>query len=130
MSLALDDEALLASGARNSTQTGSDIFNYDGWDAVEVFLDLTTFTTAASIALRLERWDPAKAAYVSVLQTANLTAVGTTSLRWGPQIPDVANSSRAGYLPQRWRIVVVHNNANSHTYSVSYFLARSTGRDA
>jgi hypothetical protein len=130
MTLAIADVAHLASGARTSTQTGADIFNYERWDGIEVTLDLTAFTTAASIAIRLERWDPAKGAYLTVLQTANLTGNGQTTLRWGPLIPDVANSSRAGWLPERFRITIVHNNANSHTYSVSYHLFRLMGRGA
>ena len=128
--IALDESAQLASAARTSTQTGPDQINSDRYDMIELYLDLTAFSTAASLTLRLQRWDPAKGAFVDLLVAAALTGNGQSTLRLGPLVPDVANLSRTGYVPGRFRWVVTHGNGNSHTYSLSQFLYRSEGRQA
>jgi len=121
---------LLASGARTTTQT-LDPASIAGASAVyagtvagdcevlEVFCNLTAFTTAASLTLSVEFYDTASAAWVSVLAAAALTATGTKRLLIGPELVTAANAVLASLVWPRWRVVATHGNANSHTYSVT-----------
>jgi hypothetical protein len=127
MSTEISEQVLLASGARTSTQTLAPIDNQFLFDGLEVTLDLTAFTTAASLTLRIEFFDPGKNDYVLALASAVISATGTTVLRVSPVTPTVANQSLTAFIPKRFRVVVNHGNGNSHTYSVSSRLVRLFG---
>lgn len=103
---------------------GADIFNTDNFDAIDVTVDLTAFVTAAALTVSIQEWVPGKAAYVTVLSTAAIAANSTVFLRMGPGYPEVANSSRCGTLPKRFRIIAALGNGNSHTFSVDTQLTR------
>jgi hypothetical protein len=117
---------LLATGARTTTQTLGPYSNPDDSGdvtALDVVVDLTAFTTAASLTLSIEEfvendavgggnWRPSIAA-------AALTATGQARLRIGPAYSNVASASLGDHLGRRYRIVVTHGNGNSHTYSVT-----------
>lgn len=125
MAAQIDDPILLASGARTTTQTLAGITNYELFDGVELCLDLTAFVTAAALTLTLEEFIPGAGAFVPVLSSSSITAVGRTFLRMFPGAPEVANQARNGFMPRSWRVVITHGNANSCTYSVSASLIRS-----
>lgn len=110
------DVIVLASAARVAAPGAMDIYA-DGFRAVEVMLDLTAFTTAASLTLNLQVSDPV-VGWVTVLSSAVIAAVGQTFLRFGLDAPEVANASRYGVLGRAIRVAVTHGNGNSHTYSV------------
>jgi len=121
---------LLASGARTTTQT-LDPASISGASAVytgvldgqckilEVFCNLTAFTTTASLTLSVEFYDATNSAWVSVLAATALTATGTKRLLIGPELVTAANAVLAALVWPRWRVVATHGNANSHTYSVA-----------
>lgn len=125
MAIQTDEIVLLASGARSATPTLSDMYNTPTiFDGFEVTLDLTAFTTAASLTINYQEWVPGKQAYVTVLSSAVISATGTTFLRMFPGAAEVANLSRSGFLSKRWRIQVSHGNGNSHTYSLDIQLIK------
>jgi hypothetical protein len=124
--MAFAEAVLLASGARTTTQTLDPVgtrVNEVGITGnallLEVCVNLTAFTTAASLTPSIEFWDVGAGAWVSVLAGAALAANGTVILRVGPYQPVVANLTLGSIVWPRWRVVVTHGNANSHTYSVS-----------
>lgn len=122
MSYLVDEEVILASGARTATQTLGPYKSPDQFgtvDAIEVILDLTAFTTAASLTLSVEGYVEGSSAFRTILSGAALTAVGVTRLVLGPMVPAAANASATAILPKQLRVVVTHGNANSHTYSVT-----------
>lgn len=121
---------LLASGARTTTQTldpasiagASTVYQgalIGNTEVLEVFTNLTAFTTTASLTMSVEFYDPNSAAWVSVLAATALTATGTKRLLIGPRLVTAANAVLASLVWPRWRVVMTHGNANSHTYSVS-----------
>lgn len=121
---------LLASGARTSTQTldpasiagAAAVYQgvlHGGTEVLEVFCNLTAFTTAASLTMSVEFYDENSTAWVSVLAATALTATGTKRLLIGPGLVTAANAVLAAMVWPRFRVVMTHGNANSHTYSVS-----------
>lgn len=123
------EATLLASGARTTTQTldpsaisgAANVYQSAlSGDAniLEVYVNLTAFTTAASLTLSIEAFDEIANAWVSILAAAALTATGTKRLLIGPELVTAANAVLASMVPARWRVVATHGNANSHTYHV------------
>jgi|SRR3569833_485349 len=116
------DVTLLASAARTTTQTGSDITNLSA-NTLVVCLDVTTAGTG-SVTILIEGKDAASGKYRTLLQGAAVTTVTTNYYKVGPTIAASANAIAQEYLPTTFRITVTANNANSVTYSVGYSLLR------
>ena len=118
---------LLASGARTTTQTLGPYANPDSLGdviGIEVVLDLTAFTTAASLTLSIEEWNQGSGAYRSVLAATALAANGVKRLLITPVTPTAANATQSGLVGNQYQVVVTHGNANSHTYSVTAKILR------
>lgn len=114
----IQETTLLASAARTTTQTGSDITNYFG-RTLTVVLDMTTVGTG-SVTLTIEGKDSASGKYYTILAGAAVTTNSTNRYRVGPTLAAAANSVAQDYLPRVFRITVTANNANAATYSVGY----------
>lgn len=114
------EQTFLASGARTTTQTMADQANADK-QGIDVIIDVTSAGTG-SIACFIEGKDQLSGKYFTVLASANITTNVTTRLRVYPGLTAAANSRENDILPGTWRLRLVHNNANTITYSVSYRL--------
>lgn len=121
------EAALLASGARTTTQTldpfaipaaGPLLMSMGTPRVLEAVMD-TTAAATGSVTLSIEGYDEAKAGWVTLVASAAVVAVGTTFLRHGLPVTPAANAASQGVIPRRWRVVATANNANSQTYSVS-----------
>lgn len=124
VNLGLNREAtLLASAARTTTQTGSDIQNPLG-NALVVVLDMTTVGTG-SVTVTIEGKDTASGKYYTLLTGAAVTTNSTNRYRVGPTLAASANAIAQDYLPPVFRITVTANNANTATYSVGYAICRA-----
>jgi hypothetical protein len=117
---------ILATGARATTQTLGPFFNPDDAgdvSAIDVVVDLTAFTTAASLTLSVEEFVENDAVgggnWRSSIASVALTAAGQARVRIGASYSNVANQSLGDHIGKRYRVVVTHGNANSHTYSVN-----------
>jgi hypothetical protein len=125
MAVQTDEIQILPSAARSAAPAFPDFLNTPTiYDGIEVALDLTAFTTAASLTINIQEWVPSKQAYVTVLSSPVIAANGTTFLRMFPMAAEVANLSRSAFLPKKWRVTVTHGNGNSHTYSLDVQLIR------
>jgi len=118
--------ALLTSAARTTTTASADQIATVARGAV-VVLDLTAFTTAASLILKIRRKND-DASYTDIATAAAaLTAVGKQVVVLDPLAgAEIAGFDKcvSGALPRDWGIQVVHGNGNSHTYAVSAYLIR------
>jgi hypothetical protein len=111
---------LIASGARTATFDSADQANTGIW-GIALILNLTAFTTAASLTLKVQRKN-GDATYSDIFTApAAVTALGKYVYVVAPGIGAVAGqfdgTANKG-LPSDWRVEVVHGNANSHTYAV------------
>lgn len=113
----------LASGARSATYVGPDKIQSEMARGVMVVLDLTAFTTAASLQVAIEVFDVASGKYVDLLAATAVTATGTFAYIVAPGATAAGGGvtkSVSAWLQKQWRIRVIHGNANSHTYSVGF----------
>jgi hypothetical protein len=112
------DVQLLASAARTTTQTSTDIINYNG-RGIKVWLIVTVAGTG-SITLAINAKDPGSVAFYPLLTGAAVTTISNNPYTLYPGLTAVANQTVNDILPRTFQIVVTANNANSMTYSVGY----------
>lgn len=110
------DLSILASGARTTTQTGTDQTNYNH-RGIHVVLDMTTVGTG-SVTLSIEGKDVVSGKYYAILTGAAVTTNSTNVYKIYPGLTGAANATASDILPRTFRITVTANNANSATYSV------------
>lgn len=110
-----ESQVILASAARTTTQTGSDITS-NGYNACHLVVDVTSAGTG-SITPKIQGKD-ANGIYYDILVGAAITSNGTNVIKLGPGMTPVANAVATDYLPKTFRVVITANNANSVTYSV------------
>lgn len=107
---------VFASAANTVTQTSAELKNR-GHIGVYVFLNVTA-GTSLSLVMSIEVEDPVSGAWVTLLSTATVTGVGTSTLLLCPGVTAAANAAAAAPLPLLWRVKVAAGNATSATYSV------------
>jgi hypothetical protein len=114
--------ALLPSASRTADPTISPSF----WDAtkiigIDVVIDMTTVGTG-SITVSIEGFAAGKisapAGWYTILASAAIVTNVLTILTVHPGVTDTANSKAGRSLPKKYRVRVVHNNANPAIYSV------------
>ena len=96
--------------------------NTPGFRGAIVIIDLTAFDTAASITPTIRGFDPVSGKTWDILVGPAIVALSEaapTVLRVHPDLTATTNVIAKDVLPPNWEIVVTHNNANSHTYTVS-----------
>lgn len=99
---------------------------WDGTKAVgcDVIIDMSNVGTG-SITVSIEGRAAGKvsaagapAGWYLILASAAIVGNGVTVLTVHPSVTDAANSKAGRALPKKFRVRVVHNNANSAVYSV------------
>jgi hypothetical protein len=112
-----NEQTALASAARTVTINSADLTNFNS-PGVVVTVDVTVAGTG-SITVSLQYKDTLSGQYKTLLTSAAITTISTTTLVLFPGVTVAANLAASHPLPRIWRVNVVHNNANSITYSVS-----------
>jgi len=111
------DITVLASAARTTLQTGSDITNTNHRGIV-VVLDVTLDPAAASITVTIQGKDTESSSYYTLLAGAAVAATGTTAYTVYPGCIAVANSVANLPVPRIFRVNVAVADADSMTYSI------------
>ena len=82
-------------------------------------VNITAGATASdTITVNIEGYDEASQTWYTILQSAALDAVASTILRVGMDYTAASNTAAKEFLPRRFRVRVVKNNATSITYSI------------
>jgi hypothetical protein len=115
------ERIILASAARTATATGADQADPNA-EGLHLIINVTAVTATPSVVPTIQGKSPV-GTYYDVLVGAAITATGTTVLKIGPGIAAVANAAAADILPDTWRVVLTHADADSITYSVAAVLA-------
>jgi hypothetical protein len=117
----MSTKVLLPLAARTATPTIADQSDPNA-EGLHVIINVTAVTATPSVVPTLQGKGPLGTYYDLLVGTA-ITATGTTVLKLGPGIAPVANGAAADYLPDIWRVVMTHGDADSITYSVTAVLA-------
>lgn len=110
-----------ASGARIATPDPA-MIQVKGQRGCIVVIDATAISATPSVVFNIEGRDPASSKWVSLLASAAVTAVSTTTLRVYPGLTAAANLVASDVLPEMIRIRPVHGDADSITYTVGVTL--------
>jgi hypothetical protein len=113
-----DSFQVLPSAARTATVNDVDRHNKDGHKGIVVVIDVTAITATPSLTLRVQMKDPIGNKYVNIASTAAIVAISTTRLLVYPGTTPAANAVISEPLPDLYRIIVEHSDADSATYSV------------
>lgn len=119
--MAFEQGTAYPSAARTATPAAVTIYIPEDVDNLEVVIDTTAIGAAPSTVVNIDVAN-ADGTWQSVLASAAIVAVGTARLRIGPLMASTANVSTPSVLPRAIRIRPVHGNANSHTYSIGYWM--------
>ena len=109
---------VLASAARTDAINSPDLVNYNAC-GVALTIDITSITATPLLTVTIKYKDTLSGKYVSLLASAVLNAVSTTSLIVYPGNAAVANVKADSPLPRIWRVEVTVGDADSATYSIS-----------
>jgi len=109
-------QTLLVSAARTATTTK--VLNKVNINNLAVIIDVTAIAATPSVVPTIEGQDPTSGEFYVMLTGAAITAVGTTVLRVGPDMPVTANLSAQDMVPENFRVVLTHADGDSITYSV------------
>ena len=117
---------LLASATRNATTDSAIQTNY-GAKGVLLTLNITA-TAGTGVKLEIRGVDPLLGGDIILARHSTLR-YGTAQVHWLELHPGAASASIDGWgerfqgcLPRRWKLRVVHSDANNLTYSVGYTL--------
>lgn len=112
------ERGILASAARTGSVNSADQVNYNA-SGVAVTIDVTAITATPSVVFKIKYKDTLSGKYITLLESAAITAVGTTVLRVGPALVAAANLTARDVLPVVWRLEAEHADGDSITYSCS-----------
>ena len=84
-----------------------------------IVIDVTVDPATASVVYNIDGVDTLSGQTWTLLDSAAITAVGTTILRIGPELTASANTIAKEAIPPVIRVNPVHNDSDSFTYSVT-----------
>lgn len=109
---------LLPSAARTATTNSGDLKNHQHRGVV-VVVNVTAASATPSVVFTIQGKCPLSGAYFTILASAAVTGTGTTVLRAYPGLAASANVTANDVLPEHWRLLATHADADEITYSVS-----------
>lgn len=110
------DITILSSAARTETTNSTDQVAVGG--SAVIVVDVTAATDTPSVVFTVQGKDTTSGKYYTILTSAAVTATGTTVLKVGPGLTAAANTVVNDMLPNVWRVIATHADADSITYSV------------
>ncbi len=125
---------LLASAARTATPTPISLndgefqskgsgksfikINPSILDNFHIIIDVSEINLTPSIVVTIEAFNEATGNYYSLLDSLAITTVSTTVLKIGKNVVESTNASAQDFIPKDTRIKIVHEDADSITYSI------------
>lgn len=107
---------VLESLSRTATNNSGDLRNQDH-KGIHVVLDVTDHGTG-EIVLTIQGKDQVSGKYYTLLAGAAVTTTSTNVYKVYPDLTATTNVSANDIVPETFRILITHNNANAMTYSV------------
>lgn len=115
---------VLASAARTATPDTQE-FELVGHSAsgLHVVIDVTAVTLTPSVTVNVSGVDRVSGKTYTLIESAAITAIGTTVLKVGPGLTAAANTVANDIVPSVIRVTATHADADSITYSVGAHLS-------
>ena len=85
---------------------------------IQVIINTTLDAALASVVPTIDGYDPLSGVWYNILTAAAVTAVGTVVLRVHPDLTAAANLTAQDFLPEKYRVVMTHADADAITYSI------------
>lgn len=109
---------IFSSAARTAIATSKDISNHEGAIGLVLTIDATAAANTPSVTFTIEGKDPTSGKYYTILTSAAITGIGTTTLRVHPDLTAATNTVAKDMLPAVWRVKTAVADTDSLTYSV------------
>ena len=110
------------STARTASPTAVEVENYIGASHLIVVIDVTAVSATPSVTFSIKGIDPISQKTWDILDSAAISATGTTILEVDDNLTGAPNSIAQDIVPPLVEISAVHGDADSITYSVSAHL--------
>jgi hypothetical protein len=120
----IDPIVLYASAARTATPTAVQSSNVHGERGGHFVINVTAVVDTPSVVPTVDGYDPGSDSWYNLLTGDAITATGTTVLKIYPGIGAIPGGAAPDILPDTWRMVMTHADADSITYSVTALLAQ------
>lgn len=117
MTIRRQTQTIFESSARTAT-TVSPVFGSEEVSSSIFVIDVTATDSTPSVVFSIEGKDPLSESFYNIIDSAAITATGTTTIQVGPNIIAAANIAANEMLPGNYRITATANDADSITYSV------------
>jgi len=120
MAIRRQSQTILESAARTTLQV-SNVLSAEQVLSSIFSIDVTVDPSSAALTFTIEGKDPESALadpFYTILVSATINGVGTTTLQVGPTIIAAANTAANEMLPKEFRVSVAVVDSDSMTYSV------------
>ena len=87
-------------------------------EGIQVIINVTAIAVTPSVVPTIDGFDPLSETWYNLLTGSAITGTGQTVLRVHPELTAAANLTAKDFLPNRYRVVMTHGDADSITYSV------------
>lgn len=114
-------KTVYASAARTATPTAFES-STEGARGLHLVIDVTSVTASPSVVPTIDGHDPLSGKWYNLLTGVAITATGTTVLKIYPGIATLANAAASDVVPDVFRVVMTHGDADSITYTVAAHL--------
>lgn len=115
------EKVVFASAARTATPTAV-VVNAGRAKELRLVIDCTAITATPSVVFTVDGIDSTSGKFFNIITSAAITAAGTTVLTVALGVTPAANVAVSAPLPQTFRVVATHADADSITYSVTAHL--------
>ncbi|MEE9304302.1 MAG: hypothetical protein V3U84_11030 [Thiotrichaceae bacterium] len=117
MAIRRQKHTLFTSTARTATTVSSVLSAEEVLSSIFT-IDVTAVTSTPSVVFSIEGKDPLSGTFYNIIDSAAITATGTTTIQVGINIIAAANVAANEMLPEEYRITAAHADGDSITYSV------------
>jgi hypothetical protein len=115
------EKVIYASAARTATPTAV-VVNAGRSKELRIVIDVTAVSATPSVVFTVDMIDSTSGKFPNIITSAAITATGTTVLTVALGVTVAANVAVSAPLPQNFRVVATHADADSITYSVTAHL--------
>lgn len=115
-------QIVYASAARTADPTAVLFSNEFGHRGLHLVIDATASAATPSVVFTIQGYSPLGDDYYTILASAAVTGAATSVLRVYPGLTAANNLVANDVLPPLWRVIAVHGDSDSLTYSVNALL--------